>query len=119
MSTFTMTMMLLSLDDSLIPITSTVEISATIKTAGTLTSAPVRLSPEWAHPARPEATSLAVHQAVGEFVSVAGRVMLKWESSDTKCPDHPTATVEAPAAYSSTRSQPMIQATSSPIVAYE
>ena len=34
-------------------------------------------------------------------------------------PDHPTATAAAPTAYSSTRSHPMIQPTSSPIVAYE
>src|SRR5215468_413241 len=33
-------------------------------------------------------------------------------------PDQPTATVEAPIAYSSTRSQPMIHAASSPSVAY-
>ncbi len=45
--------------------------------------------------------------------------MPKLLSSDTKCPDQPTPTVAAPAAYSSTRSHPMIQAMNSPIVAYE
>jgi hypothetical protein len=36
----------------------------------------------------------------------------------TKYPDHPTATVDALKAYSRIRSQPMIHATISPIVAY-
>ena len=35
-----------------------------------------------------------------------------------KLPDQPTAIVDAPSAYSSIRSQPMIQANSSPSVAY-
>ena len=38
-------------------------------------------------------------------------------ASDTKYPDHPTATVETLSAYSRIRSQPMIHATSSPTVA--
>src|ERR1044071_9479502 len=43
---------------------------------------------------------------------MTSRILLKYSL-------HAIATVAAPTAYSSTRSQPMIHATSSPIVAYE
>src|SRR6478735_7047152 len=105
MQTFTSTMAVLSFVDSLIPITSTVEISATISTAGRFTRAPVMLSPACTHPAIALATSPSVHQAVGNLVSPGGRVIPKGLRSDTRCPDQPPATVEAPAAYSSTGSQ--------------
>ena len=42
----------------------------------------------------------------------------KWPSSSRKYPAHPIATPMLPTAYSMIRSQPMIQATNSPIVAY-
>ncbi len=58
-----------------------------------------------------------MHHWVGELVRVGGKVIPKSLSRLTKWPDQPTPTVAAPAAYSSTRSHPMIQAISSPIVA--
>ena len=45
--------------------------------------------------------------------------MPKYSSTLLKYSLHAMATVAAPTAYSSTRSQPMIHATSSPIVTYE
>src|SRR5437879_8776663 len=112
-------MRLLTCADSLMPITGIVDISATTNTAGRLTIAPVRLSPVCAQPARPAWTFAAVHHVVGAAVSPAGSLRPKFPSRLTKWPDQPTPTVAAPAAYSSTRSQPMIHAISSPIVAYE
>ena len=82
--------------------------------------APVRLSPACA-----QSGHRVVHVGRGApggrrvDVSDAGSAMPKSLSRLTKYPDQPTPTVAAPTAYSSTRSQPMIQATSSPIVAYE
>src|SRR5213082_431400 len=119
MATFRITMRLFTRADSLIPMTSTADISATIKTAGRLTIAPVRLSPGCAHPTAWAATCAVVHSWVGGAVRLAGIRTPNRPSSDTKWPDQPTPTVAAPAAYSSTRSQPMIQAASSPMVAYE
>ena len=46
--------------------------------------------------------------------SQAGSARPKWVSSSRKYPDHPIATPMFPTAYSTIRSQPMIQATSSP-----
>ena len=45
--------------------------------------------------------------------------MPKSARNDATYPDQLTATVDAPTAYSSTRSHPIIQARNSPIVAYE
>jgi hypothetical protein len=113
------TIRLFTLADSRMPMTRMVDISATMITAGRLTSAPVMFRPVWAHPATPLATFSAVHQAVGALVRLAGRWIPKLLKRLTRWPDQPTPTVAAPAAYSSTRSHPMIQAISSPMVAYE
>src|SRR5262245_40985699 len=118
MMTLRMTMTLFTLADSLIPMTRIVDIRATMNTAGMLISAPVRLRPAWAQPgAAIEPTCDAVHHMVVELVRDAGRWMPKRLNRSTRWPDQPTPTVAAPAAYSSTRSQPMIQAISSPMVA--
>src|SRR5207237_3278559 len=113
------TIRLLTLADSLMPITRIVDIRTTMKTAGRLSNAPVKLSPACPHPATACCTCTPVHHCVGDAARCGGIVMPSWPRSDTRWPDQPTPTVAAPAAYSSTRSQPMIQATSSPIVAYE
>jgi len=105
--------------DSFIPMISTADISATMPTAGRLMIAPVRLSPGCAHPTAWAVTCAVVHSCVGGAVRLAGIRTPNRPSRDTKWPDQPTPTVAAPAAYSSTRSQPMIQAASSPMVAYE
>src|SRR5579859_1216631 len=55
----------------------------------------------------------------GEWQSAYGMPVPKRPSSLLRYSLHAMATVAAPMAYSSTRSQPMIHATSSPIVAYE
>src|SRR5262249_5642421 len=67
-------------------------------------------------PATPVAGSVASH---GECDHSYGTCMPKYSSTLLKYSLHAIATVAAPTAYSSTRSQPMIHATSSPIVAYE
>src|SRR5205823_12880390 len=113
------TIRLLTRADSLIPMTSTADISATMPTAGRLMMAPVRLSPGWAQPTAWAVTWAMVHNCVGGAVRLAGIRTPNSPSRDTKWPDQPTPTVAAPAAYSSTRSQPMIQAANSPMVAYE
>src|SRR5437660_11097217 len=118
-ATLRITMRLFTRADSLIPITSTADISATIPTAGRLMRAPVSFRPGWAHPTTCAATCVAVHNCVGGAVRLAGMWTPNRPSRDTKWPDQPTPTVAAPAAYSTTRSQPMIQAASSPMVAYE
>jgi hypothetical protein len=50
----------------------------------------------------------------GAVVSAGGSASPRSRRKLTKYPDQPTAMVEALRAYSSTRSQPMIQATNSP-----
>src|SRR6267154_3128264 len=117
--TLSMTMKLLTVADSLMPMTRIVDMRMTMNTAGRLIHAPVKTSPAFVHPATAAVTFAWVHHCVGEPASCAGNVMPKLLSSETKWPDQPTPTVAAPAAYSSTRSQPMIQAASSPMVAYE
>jgi len=111
-------MTLLTRADSLIPITSTADITATMRTAGRLMIAPVGFSPTCVHPTAWAATCPAVHNCVGGAVRLAGIRTSNSPSRDTKWADQPTPTVAAPAAYSSTRSHPMIQAANSPMVAY-
>src|SRR5690242_1423776 len=89
-----------------------------MKMAGRLITPPVWLNPCTRHPILVP-TSLASHQRYGAAVTDAGRLTPKFLSKATKYDDHPAPTVDAPIAYSSTRSQPMIQAMNSPIVAYE
>ena len=79
--------------------------------------APVRFSPVCAQPTAWAVTWAMVHNCVGGAVRLAGICTPNSPSRDTKWPDQPTPTVAAPAAYSSTRSHPMIQAASSPMVA--
>src|ERR1041384_8768975 len=102
------TIHVLTVADSLISITSTVDISTTMKTAGRLIHAPVKTSPAFRHPATPAVTLACVHHCVGEPASCAGNVMPKLLSSDTKCPDQPTPTVAAPVGYYTDRTQPLI-----------
>src|ERR1041384_1096410 len=117
-ATLRITMQLLTFADSRIPITSTVDIRATMHTAGRLMLAPVKLNPACAHPGVAiDPTCAAVHHSVGDAERAGGRCTPNSASSDTKWADHPTPTPAAPAAYSSTRSHPTIQATTSPIVA--
>jgi hypothetical protein len=82
--------------DCLIPITSSADTSSTMTAAGRLK----RPGP-----------------APGGAASAAGIVMPRSRAKLTKYPDQPTATVETLSAYSRIRSQPMIQAKSSPTVA--
>src|SRR5881397_3197525 len=66
-ATLRTTMKLFSRADSRIPITRTVDISATMTTAGRLTIAPVKLSPACAHPGTAIVpTWAAVHHTVGD-----------------------------------------------------
>ena len=116
-ATLSMTIRLLTRADSLMPITSTVDIRATMKyrrkvddRAGEV-EARVRAA---GRPCRTCDVGAPLGRRVGEM---GGSTMPNRPSRLTKCPDQPTPTVAAPAAYSSTRSQPMIQATSSPMVA--
>src|SRR2546430_16078010 len=70
--TLRMTIRLLTRADSLIPMTSTADISATMPTAGRLTIAPVRLSPGWAQPTAWAVTWAMVHNCVGGAGGPAG-----------------------------------------------
>src|SRR5689334_12284195 len=110
-ATLVTTMKLLTDADSLMPITRIVVQMAMMNSAGRLMSAPVRLRPVCAQPAICAVTFAAVHHTVGDVDKLGGRSMPTSPSRDTRWPDHPTATVEAPAAYSSTRSHPITHAT--------
>ena len=55
-ATLRITIRVLTRADSRMPITSTVDITSTMATAGRLMTAPVRLSPTWPHPAACAAT---------------------------------------------------------------
>src|SRR5438552_11465946 len=99
------TMALLTVADSLMPTTSSVVTIAMMTTAGRLKMAVVVPS------AQVTSVPRAAESAHGKSMCKAVR------KNDTTYPDQPIATVTAPSAYSSTRSQPMIQANSSPSVA--
>jgi hypothetical protein len=87
------------------PRISSSETATMIRIAGRLTR-PVTVAP-----------SASVTLSNGETTSRAGRLSPQSCSSDTTYRDQLTDTVAAPTAYSSTRSQPMIHATISPMVA--
>src|SRR3989442_6210585 len=96
MPTLRMTIRLLTRADSLIPMTSTADISATMATAGRLMIAPVMLSPGWAHPTTCAATCVAVHNCVGGAVKLAGMWTPNSPNMDTKCADQPYTTIASP-----------------------
>src|SRR2546426_6292020 len=104
---FSATMKLLTVADSLIPTTSTNDMIATIAMAGRFTIDPVELRPGVTQPATALATSDASHHRNGAEVRAAGKWMLTFSSRPTKYPDQPTPTVDAPIAYSRTKSHPM------------
>src|SRR6266849_1156924 len=108
---FSATMKLLTVADSLIPTTSTIAM------AGRFTIDPVELRPGVTQPATALATSDASHHRNGAEVRAAGKWMLTFSRRPTKYPDHPTPTVDAPIAYSRTKSHPMIHPMNSPMVA--
>src|SRR5438128_1646173 len=103
--TFTMTIAVLTLADSLIPITINAVTATVMMTAGRLMIAS-GLQP---------AILITVQ---GAAASDGGKLMptKSWRKL-VRWPDQPTATVAAPSAYSRMRSQPMIQAMNSPSVA--
>src|SRR6266536_4630738 len=94
-ATFTSTITLLKLADSLMPTTSSVVTTAMMSTAGRLKTA-VAVVPSAHVTLTPRAAD-----------SAHGTLMPKSCRNDTTYPDHPMATVTAPSAYSSTRSQPL------------
>src|SRR6185437_15359948 len=101
------TMMLLKRADSLMPITSSALMRA-MSAMAVMLMMPPGLRMMWNEPST----------ARGAEVSDAGSLMPSSLRKATKYPAHPTATVDAPKRYSRIRSQPMIQATNSPMVAY-
>src|SRR5947208_737537 len=104
--TLTMTIAVLTLADSLMPITIRMVTAAVIITAGRLMIAS-GLQP---------AMLMTVQ---GAAASDGGKLMpTKSCRKLVRCPDQPTATVAAPSAYSRMRSQPIIHAMNSPSVAY-
>src|SRR5882724_219125 len=105
--TFRKTMTALTVEDSWVPLTKSNEISTTTNTAG-------RLMKPWM--VVPSVRRTCCH---GEAKRAGGRLMPKLCNKATRVADQPMETVAAPTAYSSTRSQPMIQASNSPMVAYE
>src|ERR1700676_2798575 len=105
--TFRNTMTSLTLDDACVPLTRSSEMATTMNTAG-------RLMKPWM--VVPSVRRTCCH---GEATRAGGRLKPKLCRSATKVADQPMETVAAPTAYSSTRSQPMIHASNSPMVAYE
>src|ERR1044072_5270005 len=108
MPTLIATTTALTIDDWRIPSTRMTVTTATMNTAGRLNIAPVAKKP------------FSSDQSIGALLSAAG---IKFRPSSprtfTRYRDQPTDTVEAANRYSSTRFQPMNQATPSPSVAYE
>src|SRR5690349_20208249 len=105
-ATLTTTITALTVADSLTPTISSSVTAIVMMTAGRLKTAVTRSLPgTW--------TSVP-----GAALMAAGNVMPSWRSNVTKFPDHPTATVASPRAYSRMRSQPMTHAMNSPSVAY-
>ena len=112
------TIRLLTLADSSMPITRMYVASSTMTIAGRLNSEPVGFQPGWVQAVTALATSAALQKRSGAEVIAAGQVDAEVRRAGSRSSrDQPTPTVAAPMAYSSTRSQPMIQATNSPIVA--
>jgi hypothetical protein len=105
-ATFTITITALTRADSWMPTTSRTVAAAAMSIAGRLTTAVAAV---------PSASTTAVP---GAALNSGGNWTPKSASRLTTYPDQPTATVAAPKAYSRIKSQPMIQATSSPSVAY-
>src|SRR2546422_867197 len=90
---FSATMKLLTVADSLIPTTSTNDMIATIAMAGRFTIDPVELRPGVTQPATALATSDASHHRNGAEVRAAGKWMLTFSSRPTKYPDQPMPSV--------------------------
>src|SRR5262249_50737841 len=90
--------------DSLTPTINSAVTATVMSTAGRLKTAVT---------VAPPASCTAVP---GAALSAAGKLKPSWLSSVTRLPDHPTATVAAPSAYSRIRSQPITHATNSPSV---
>src|SRR5689334_15780985 len=105
--TFVMTIRPLTSADSRMPRMSSSDSAATIRKAGTF------MMP-WAVTAPLASTSFSN----GECDQAYGTCTPTYESSLLRYSLQAMPTVAAPMAYSSTRSQPMIQAMSSPMVAY-
>src|ERR1700753_3947724 len=101
-ATLRMTITELTRADSWMPITSSAVTRTVMMTAGRLNTAVT---------GAPSVTMTAVP---GAALKAAGNWMAQCFRQLTRYPDQPTATVEAPRAYSRIRSQPMIQATNSP-----
>ena len=98
------TIILLNLADSLIPTTNKVVIRTTMKTAGKLMNAPEACQPFTSK------TNGLWHMEGGITIPKSAKKLVTY-------PAHPTATVADPKRYSRIKSQPMIQATNSPMVA--
>ena len=90
---------------SLVPRINSNDINTTITTAG-------RLATPWIRD-----PSARISASNGESANCRGNAQPSWSQNFTKYADQLTATVAAPMAYSMTRSQPMIQASNSPMVA--
>ena len=104
--TLTMTIAELTFADSLIPITIRIVTAIVMSTAGRLKTAVTEPAAVWI------TVPGAAENCAGKSIPTKSCRKL------VRCPDQPTATVDAPSAYSRIRSQPMIHATNSPSVAY-
>src|ERR1035438_8459039 len=126
-ATFTMTMMLLKLADSLMPTTSSVVttkmmiIAGKLKMAVTCDRAVGSVPSAWICSARPvpnavqpafifspeaSATGRSINSVPRAAASWGGTTIPKSRRKDTTYPDQPTATVMAPTAYSSSMLHP-------------
>src|SRR5437762_13778439 len=104
---FSATMKLLTVADSVIPPTSTNDMIATIAMAGSLTIDPVELRPGVTQPATALATSDASHHRNGVEARSAGKWKMTISTRPTDYPDQPTPKANAPIAYSRTKFKPL------------
>src|SRR3954453_12702722 len=104
--TLTATMIVFVVVDSRTPTSNSSVTAHVISTAGRLKTAVT------------EPPFASITCVPGAALTAAGNCSPSCPRRLDRCPDQLTATVAAPSAYSSTRSHPIIQATSSPSVAY-
>src|SRR5262245_16837391 len=116
------TIALLKVADSRIPMIKRTVTAKTTKTAGRLTHAPVATHPVACAAADAAAgahsSTARVAKEYGACESSMGKTTPKSFRKLTAYPDQPTATADDAKRYSRIKSHPMIQARSSPMVAY-
>src|ERR1041385_1254050 len=113
MTSLIATMAALNVALSRMPFTRTTVRMNVMRTAGRSKYEPVETMPVVL-----QSPPRLMHKLNGAVETAGGTLKPNSGVNSWKCADQPCATVAEPTAYSRTRSQPMIQANSSPSVAY-